>query len=110
LYTEKKVLEAINKLHFIREAVRKSSRTSDNTSDILSQHLKQTMISRNLIETEFMKKKIHFVSEFKLYNDDVTQNFKQAIHAANQALSPPPITRNKKPDLYQELPASRKNL
>ena len=94
LYTEKKVLEAINKLHFIREAVRKSRSTSDSTSDILSQHLRQTMISRNLVETEFMKKKIHFVSEFKLYSDDMTQNFKQAMHAASHILSPPPITRN----------------
>ena len=109
LYTEKKVLEAINKLHFIREAVRKSKSTSDSTSDILSQHLRQTMISRNLVETEFMKKKIHFVSEFKLYSDDITQNFKQAMHAASHILSPPPITRNQKPDLYQEPQTTRQN-
>lgn len=72
LYTEKKVLEALNKLHFIKDAVLNSKTTSiEKSCDMLSHHQKQTLISRNLIETEFMKKKIHFVSEFKLYNNDI---------------------------------------
>ena len=43
--------------------------SSETTGDLLSQHQKQTMISRNLSDTESMKQKIHFVSEFKLYNE-----------------------------------------
>ena len=69
LYTEKKVLEALNKLNFIKEAVLNSKATFETSGDLLSHHQKQTLISRNLIETEFMKKKIHFVSELKLYNE-----------------------------------------
>jgi len=71
LYTEKKVLEAHNRLNYIKDAVLKTRLTmsSETTGDLLSQHQKQTMISRNLSDTESMKQKIHFVSEFKLYNE-----------------------------------------
>lgn len=68
----------------------------------MNNHLRQTMASRVQIETEFMKKKIHFVSEFKLYGDDVKQNFQQAMQAANAMISPPAITRNHKPDLESQ--------
>lgn len=73
LYTEKRVLEAINKLTIVKDWVLKGhkNRNFDESpaGDLLSHHLRQTMISRSQIETEFMKKKIHFVSDFKLYND-----------------------------------------
>ena len=41
------------------------------------------MISRNQIETEFMKKKIHFVSDFRLYNEmEGSQNMQLALQVA----------------------------
>jgi len=66
LHAEKRVHECINKLNFVKHAALKG--TSLNT-DLLSTHMVQTMQSRNQIETDFMKKKIHFVSEFRLYDD-----------------------------------------
>ena len=75
VFTEKKVLESINKLNIVRDQVMKTPVSSSPAiveitpaGELLSQHLRQTMMSRCQIETEFMKKKIHFVSEFKLYN------------------------------------------
>lgn len=114
LYTEKKVLEALNKLHFIKDAVLNSKTESIETScDLLSHHQKQTLISRNLIETEFMKKKIHFVSEFKLYNEmnDGTQSFKQALSGlANTVLQPPVLFRNHNENNFQnDYSTTRKN-
>ena len=97
-YTEKKVVESLNKLHYVKESILNSKAPVDSSGDLLSHHQKQTLISRNQIETEFMKKKIHFVSEFKLYNNDVndsTQNFKQALNGlTNPVHSPPVLYRN----------------
>ena len=80
-YIEKKVLEGINKLFFLKDAVRRgkkwsgtSAGSSDDACNLLSAHLLQTMTSRSKIESEFMKKKIHFVSDFKFYGDDTTKH------------------------------------
>ena len=92
LHTEKKVLESINKLQYVKDSVLKGKHHSSvneasivtASGELLSHHLRQTMLSRNQIETEFMKKKIHFVSEFKLYNDyDATASLHQAMQTAS---------------------------
>ena len=66
LHAEKRVFECINKLNFIKQAALKGQGLN---TDLLNTHMVQTMQSRNQIETDFMKKKIHFVSEFRLYDD-----------------------------------------
>ena len=43
------------------------------------------MISRNRVETDFMKKKIHFVCDFKLYNPISKEGPNQFQQAMKQA-------------------------
>lgn len=66
---ERKVHESLNKLTCIKD-IPMSSRSY---LSIDGQSLKVDAIEvnkpRSTIETEFMKKKIHFVSEFRLYDE-----------------------------------------
>ena len=68
LHAEKRVHECINKLNYIKQNAIKGQDLSA-MGDLLSSHMQQTMQSRNQLETDFMKKKIHFVSEFRLYDE-----------------------------------------
>ena len=63
------------------------------------------MISRNRVETDFMKKKIHFVCDFKLYNPISKEGPNQFQQAMKQAcaqgfnanfMQPPLLDRNMK--------------
>ena len=71
LHAEKRVHECINKLNYIKQTALKGQNLAIK-EDLLSSHMQQTMQSRNKLETDFMKKKIHFVSEFRLYDDQWT--------------------------------------
>jgi hypothetical protein len=62
---ERKVHECINKLNHSK-AMPQSYLTPKNHYKMLQE---PSMTARNPIELEFKKKKIHFVSEFRLYDE-----------------------------------------
>lgn len=66
---ERKVHESLNKLTCIKDIPMSSRSYLSIDGKSLKADALEVSKPRNTIETEFMKKKIHFVSEFRLYDE-----------------------------------------
>ena len=83
-YTEKKSNQIINSLNYIklkakeydpslastRQFSQQQSVTSNRDVQIVSDHILQTMHSRSVIESDFLKRRIHFISDMRFPDRD----------------------------------------